>query len=149
MFLNKMIAKKKILILPIIIAVLVVGVVVFQPSTSFAARATINVKAANRTAGKTQPIKVVGMAKFVLKGTVTAVSVNALTLHIANTSKNAKLFDNKDKTLIISSKTALTKNGKNIPLAQIKMGSKVKVFGIFDKKTGNITLVRWVKVVAK
>ncbi len=132
-----MIATKKILILPVILAVLVVDVAMFQPSISLAATTKI------------QPIKVAGMAELVLKGTVTAVSANTFTLHIANTSKNAKLFDNRDTTLTIGSKTAITKNGKNISLGQIKAGSKVKVFGIFDKKTGNITLVRWVKVVAK
>ena len=132
-----MITIKKILILPIILAVLVVGVAMSQSGVSLAATT------------KTKPIKVVGMAKFVLKGTVMAVSANTLTLHISNTSKNAKLFDNKDKTITVGSKTTITKNGKGFSLKQIKSGDKVKVFGVFDKKTGNITLVRWVKVVAK
>lgn len=132
-----MIAKKKILLLSIITAVFVVSAAVFQSHIAFAATT------------KTQPIKVVGMAKFIFKGRVTAVSANTLTLHISNTSKNAKLFDNKDTTLMIGSKTATTKSGKNIPLGQIKTGSNVKVFGVFNKKTGNITLVRWIKVVAK
>ncbi len=149
MFSNKMIAKKKILILPVILAVLVVGAAVFQSNDTFAARGIILTKPTGTAGAKTQPIKVVGMAKFVLQGTVTAVSANTLTLHISNTSKNAKLFDNKDKTLTIDSKTAITKNGKNISLGQIKAGSKVKVFGVFDKKIGTITLVRWVKVVGK
>ncbi len=133
-----MITKKKILILPIILAVIIFGSAVFQSGLSFAATT------------KAQPAKVVGMAKFVLKGTVTAVSADTLTIHITNTSKNAKLFDSKDKVLNISSKTTLTKNGKNIRgtfPGVFKVGTKVKVFGIFDKKTGAITLVRWVKVI--
>lgn len=132
-----MITKKKILILPVVLTAFVVGVSIFQSGVSLAATT------------KTRPIKVIGMAKFVLNGTVMAVSVNTLTLHILNTSKNAKLFDNKDKTLTVGSKTAVTKNGKNISLSQIKVGSKVRVFGVFDKRTGNTTLVRWVKVVEK
>ena len=137
MFSNKMTIKKKILILPTILAVLVVGITVSQSNFSLAATT------------KTQPTKVVGMAKFVLKGTITAISADTLTIHITNTSKNAKLFDSKDKTLTISSKTVFTKNGKNILLIQIKAGSKVKVFGIFNKKTGAITLVQWIKVIPK
>ncbi len=137
MFSNKMIIKKKILILPLILSALVVGVVVSQSNFSLAATT------------KTQPTKVVGMAKFVLKGTVTAVSTDTLTIRVTNTSKNAKLFDNKDKTLGVTAKTTITKNGKNIALNQIKSGNKVKVFGIFDKKTGVITVVQWVKVVPK
>jgi len=145
MFSNKMITKKKILILLVILAALVIGVVVFQSNFSLAATA------------KTKPIKAVGMAKFVLKGTVISVSrtavssanANTLTLRITNTSKNAKIFDGKDKNLSIGTKTTITKNGKNIALTQIKPGNKVKVFGIFDKKTGAIILVRWVKVVSK
>ena len=132
-----MIIKKKILILPLILSALVVGVVVSQSNFSLAATT------------KTQPTKVVGMAKFVLKGTVTAVSTDTLTIRVTNTSKNAKLFDNKDKTLGVTAKTTITKNGKNIALNQIKSGNKVKVFGIFDKKTGVITVVQWVKVVPK
>ncbi len=94
-------------------------------------------------------IKVVGKAKFVLQGTVTAVAADSLVLHVVKTSKNAKLFDNKDTTIMVSSKATLTKNAKNILLKQIKSGDTVKVFGIFDKKNGAITLVRWVKVVQK
>ena len=98
---------------------------------------------------KTQPLKVVGMAKFVLQGTVSSVAGGSVTFHVTNTSKNAKSFDAKDKTLSVGSKTVITKNGKNIYLNQIKSGDKIKVFGIFDKKSGAITLVRWVKVVQK
>lgn len=95
------------------------------------------------------PIKVMGKAQFVLQGTVTAVTAGSLTLHVVKTSKNAKLFDSKDKTITVSSKTTLTKNTKNIPLSQIKSGDTVKVFGIFDRKSGAITLTRWIKVVQK
>ncbi len=132
--------KNKIVSLSIVFALIMVAVATFQAGVSFAA----NIKTP-------QPIeaKVVGMAKFVLQGKVTAVSADSLTVHITNTSKNAKVFDNKDKTLSLGKKTTLTKSGKNILLSQIKMGDKVKVFGVFDKKTGAITLVRWIKVVSK
>jgi hypothetical protein len=133
---NKMTIKNKILIFPFIV-VAIVSIATFQSDLSLAATT------------KAQSVKVVGMAKFVLKGTITTVSTDRLNIHITNTSKNAKLFDSKDKTLTIGSKTVLTKNAKNISLAQIKTGSKVKVFGIFDKKTGAITLVRWIKVIPK
>lgn len=137
MFSNKMIAKKKILLLSVIIAVFVVSVAAFQSNISFAATT------------KTQPLKVVGMAKFVVQGTVQSTTANSITLHITNTSKNAKLFDNKDKAVSVGSKTAITKNGKNIKVSQVKYGDKVKVFGVFDKKSGSITLVRWIKVLSK
>lgn len=137
MYLSSMIKQKKILILPALLVLLIFGVVAFPQQFSFAATT------------KTQPLKVVGRAKFVLKGTVTTVSANTLTLHVTNTSKNAKLFDNKDKVLTIISKTTLTKNARNIALNQIKTGSKIKAFGIFDKKTGSITIVRWIKVLSK
>ncbi len=97
----------------------------------------------------TQPLKVVGMAQFVLKGTVTSVVTDTLILRVTNTTKNAKVFDSKDITLTIGNKTRITKNGKHITLTQIKSGDKIKVFGIFDKKTGAITLVRWIKVLSK
>ncbi len=137
MFLNKMNYLKKSLILTAVLGVFAVGVAVLPPNISFAASTP------------TQPLKVVGMAKFVLKGTVTSVTADTVTIHITNTSKNAKLFDNKDKAISVSSKTTITKSGKNILLKQIKSGDKVKVFGIFDKKTGDITVVRWIKVVQK
>lgn len=134
--------------MPVILAVLAVGVVAFPLHFSSAAT-TATERAINTKGTGAVARSVVGMGKFVLQGSVTAVSTNVLTLHVTNTSKNAKVFDGKDKTLNIGSKTVLTKNGKNIALAQIKAGNKVKVFGIFDKKTGAITLVRWVKVVSK
>lgn len=137
MFSNKMTNQKKTLILPVILAILIVGVAAFPSHFSSAATT------------KAQPLKVVGMVKFVLKGTVTAISVDAITLHITNTSKNAKIFDGKDKVISVGTKTTITKNGKNIALSQIKSGNKVKVFGIFDKKTGAMTAVRWIKVVPK
>ncbi len=133
-----MVAKKKILILPIVLAMFVFGSAVF-PAADVSLAATV----------KTKSVKVVGMAKFVLKGTVVAISSNTLIVRVSSTSKNAKVFDGKDKTLTISSKTTVTRNGKNVPLGQIKTGSKVKVFGVFDKKTGNVTLVRWIKIVVK
>ncbi len=150
MFSNKMIAKKKTLILPIILAVLVVGVALFQFNATFAARGIMSTKPSGGTvSGKTQPIKVVGMAKFVLKGAVVSTTADTITLHVTNTSKNAKLFDNQDKTISVGSKTTITKNGKNILLNQVKSGNKVKVFGIFDKKSGAIMVVRWIKVVTR
>lgn len=132
-----MINKKKILILPAIFTLLVLGAVAIPQHFSFAATT------------KSQPLKVVGMSKFVLKGTVMSVTADKITLHITNTSKNAKLFDSKDKTINAGSKTIITKNGKNILLNQIKSGNKVKVFGIFDKKSGAVTVVRWIKVMPK
>ncbi len=137
MFLNKMTYFKKSLIILTILGVFAVGVAILPSHVSFAATRA------------TQPLKVIGMAKFVLKGTVTSITVDTLTLHITNTSKNAKRFDNKDKTISVDHKTTVTKNGKAILLKQIKSGDKVKVFGVFDKKTGTITVVRWVKVVQK
>lgn len=128
---------KKTLITSAVLSVFAVGIVVLPASVSFA------------TTTKTQPLKVVGMAKFVVQGTVLSVAADTITLHITNTSKNAKLFDNKDKTINIGSKTAITKNGKNILLNQIKSGNKVKVFGIFDKKSGAVTVVRWIKIMPK
>ncbi len=127
MFLNKMNVQKKILIISVVLGIFAAGAV----------------------SAKTQPLKVVGMAKFVLRGAVLSTTAHTITVHTTNTSKNAKLFDNKDKTLNISSKTTLTKNGKSISQSQIKAGNKVKVFGIFDKKTGAITLVSWIKVMPK
>ncbi len=131
-----MTGQRKIFALPIILGILVVSVIAFSSHLAFAAAKTQPIK----------PVKVVGMAKFVLKGTVLSTSANVLTLHVTNTSKNARTFDGKDKALSIASKTTITKNGKNISLKQIRAGDKVKVFGIFDKKKGTITLVRWVKV---
>ncbi len=132
-----MITQKKIIILPIILTILVAGVAVFQSNATFAATA------------KKQPTRVVGMARFILKGTVVTTSANTVTVRIKNTSKNAKLFDNKDETIKISSKTIFTKNGKHISLNQIKLGDTIKVFGIFNKKTGVIILVNWIKVLPK
>lgn len=137
MYLSKMINKKKNLILPAIFTLLVFGAVALPQHFSFA------------VVTKPQPLEVVGMAKFVLKGAVLSVTVDTITLHITNTSKNAKLFDNKDKTIHVGGKTAITKNGKNIKVGQIKSGDKVKIFGVFDKKSGSITLVRWIKVMPK
>ncbi len=131
-----MTSQRKIFALPIAIGIIAISIVVFSSYLAFAAT-------------KMQPVKVVGMAKFVLKGTVISISADTITLRITNTSKNAKLFDNKDKTISVGSKTTVTKKGKNVSLKQIKSGDKVKVFGIFDKKTGSITLVRWIKVVSK
>lgn len=138
MYLNKMISipNRKILVSVLILSSLLVGSFAFAPH-SFAA---------------TKPattIKVVGKAKFVLQGTVTAVAIDSLTLHVTNTSKNAKLFDSKDKTITVSKNTKITKNGGIIYLKDIKKNDTVKVFGIFDKKTGLITLIRWIKVVPK
>ncbi len=100
-------------------------------------------------AKKTQPLKVVGMAKFILKGTVVSTTANTITLHITSTSKNAKVFNNKDKVISIDSKTSLTKTGKSILIKQIKPKDTLKVFGIFNKKTGSIGIVRWIKVTSK
>ena len=132
-----MATKKKILALPVILVALVVGIAAVQTNIAFAATA------------KTRQVKVVGKAKFVLQGTVTAVSANTATLHVINTSVNAKQFGNKDKTFTVTTKTVVTKSGKNIALNQIKSGAKVKVFGIFDKKTGTVTAVRWIKAITK
>lgn len=93
--------------------------------------------------------KVMGKAKFILQGTVTTVTADSLTLHVVNTSKNAKLFDDKDQVISAGKKTKITKNGNTIALKNVKKGDTVKVFGIFDKKSGAITLVRWIKVVQK
>ncbi len=135
MFLSNMTKHRKIFVLLMTLGIFAVGVGIFPPNLSLAAST------------KTKPIKVIGMAQFVLKGTVVSTSANAVTLHVTNTSKNAKLFDNKNKTIVLGSQTTVTKNGKKILLTQIKSGNKVKVFGIFDKKSGSITLARWVKVV--
>ena len=137
MFLNNMATKKKILASSVILVALTVGIVAVQANIVSAAMA------------KTQQVKAIGKAKFVLQGTVTAVSANTVTLHVVNTSVNAKQFDNKDKTFTVTAKTVVTKSGKNIALNQIKPGAKVKVFGIFDKKTGTVTVVRWIKVITK
>lgn len=99
------------------------------------------------TAKSATSIKALGKAKFVLKGTVLSSTSNSITIHVTNTSKNAKQFDGKDQTISIGARTKITKNGKMISLDQIKAGDKVKVFGIFDKKTNKISLVRWIKVI--
>lgn len=94
-------------------------------------------------------LKAKGKAKFVLKGTVTAVAANSLSIHVTNTSKNAKLFDSQDKTISVGPKTRITKNGKALSLDKIKSGDRVKIFGILDKKSGTIAFVRWIKVMPK
>lgn len=127
---------KKSLISLFILGSLVVGGLAVLPSSLAATKPTASVK-------------VTGKAKLVLQGTVTATTVNSLTLHIANTSKNAKIFDNKDKAIAVGSKTKITKNGRVIALNKISKGDTVKVFGIFDTKSGVITLVRWIKVIPK
>lgn len=98
---------------------------------------------------KTQPLKVVGMARFVVKGSVKSIKGNSITIHITSTTGNAKQFDNMDKSMSIDSKTVITKNGKKVALKQFKAGDEVKVFGVFNKKTNSITIVRWIKAVAK
>lgn len=129
---------KKALFALTVVSVFVMSVALLPANVSFAA------------VTKAKPIKVVGMAKFVFQGTVLSLTANSLTLHIANTSTNAKqLFDGKDKTLTIGAKTVVTKNGKNISLSKVKVGDKIRVFGIFDKKTGAISVVRWIKVVSR
>lgn len=95
------------------------------------------------------PVPVLGKAKFVLKGMVTAVASTTLTFRVTNTSKNAKLFDGRDQVIPVGKSTKITKRGRVIGLSQIHKGDTVKVFGIFDRKSGEITLVRWVKVVVK
>ncbi len=124
-----------------ILGSLVLGNMVFLPY-SFAAPKTVPLK-------PTSSVKVMGRAKFVLQGAVMAVTADSLTLHVANTSKNAKLFDSKDKTITVGKKTKITKDARIITLKQINKGDTIKVFGVFDKKSGAITLVRWVKVVSK
>jgi len=97
----------------------------------------------------TTSIKVIGKAKFVLQGTVATIVADSLTLHVVNTSKNAKLFDNKDQIIAAGKKTKITKNGHIIALKDVTKGDTIKVFGVFDKKSGAITIVRWIKVVLK
>ncbi len=98
------------------------------------------------TAPKVTSTKVTGMAKFVLKGTVMTTSADSLMLHVTNTSKNVKRFDNKDQTITIGKNTKITKNGHVVAFSKITKGDIIKVFGIFDKKSGTISLVRWIKV---
>lgn len=129
---------KKTLLALTVLSVFAMSVVLVPARVSFAA------------VTKAKPIKVVGMAKFVFQGTVLSLTANSLTLHIANTSTNAKQwFDGKDKTLTMGAKTVVTKNGKNISLSKVKVGDKVRVFGVFNKKTGAVTVVQWIKVVSK
>ncbi len=136
-----MINQRKISALSSTICVFAVSMAVFSSSLAFAAT--------KMKPQPAKPVKVVGMAKFVLKGTVLSTSANTLTIHVTNTSKNARIFDGKDRALSVAKRTTITKNGKNTTLKQIKAGDKVKVFGIFNKKSGSVTLVRWVKVVSK
>lgn len=128
-----MTSKKRVALLSILLISLL-----FAGSFALLANAT--------TAKSATPIKAIGKAKFVLKGTALSSTSNSITIHVTNTSKNAKVFDGKYQAINIGAKTKITKNGKMFSLGQIKTGNKVRVFGIFDKKTAAITLVRWIKV---
>ncbi len=108
--------------------------------------AILGILAVSGSALAAPTIKVAGQAKFVLKGTVVSVAQNTVKLHVTNTSKNAKVFDGKDVGVAVGSKTKVTKVGKMISSSEIKAGDQVKAFGIFNKKTNSITLVRWIKV---
>ncbi len=127
---------KKILVSLFILGSLMMASFVVLPHSFAATKATTSVK-------------VTGKAKFVLQGTVTAVTTDSLTLHVVNTSKNAKFFDNKDQTVSAGKKTKITKNGHVVALKDIAKGDTIKVFGVFDKKSGAIALIRWIKMVPK
>ncbi len=91
-------------------------------------------------------LKTTGLAKIVLNGTVVSKTDAALTLKVAGTSKNVKNLKGTNLTLPIGAKTKITKDSKRIALAAISPGTRLKVFGIVDKKTGAISQVRWVKI---
>ncbi len=94
-------------------------------------------------------VKTTGLAKIVLNGTVVSKTDVALTLKVTGTSKNVKNLKGTNLTLPIGDKTKITKDGKRIALAAISSGTRLKVFGIADKKTGAISQVRWLKISPK
>ncbi len=103
--------------------------------------------AATKAPAPKKPIvRVVGKAKFVLKGQVVSVGTGELAVDVKNTTKNAKTFDGKKVVLKVAAATKITKNGKRVALKAVPVGGQVKVFGIFDAKTGAVTSVRWIKV---
>ncbi len=124
-----------------LIVLAVFSLFVFSVSTNNATAASTSKKTPT-----TAKVKVQGLAKLVLAGTVISQNNGSLTIHITSSSKNAKVFKNKDVTVSTDSKTRITKSGKAVSVATLSTGTKVKVFGIFDKKAGTIKQIRWIKV---
>lgn len=91
-------------------------------------------------------VSVAGKSNVVFIGTVSAVNDTSLVVLVTKTSKNITILKNTSQTLPILKKTKVTKNGKKIDLKSIPQGTKVKIFGIYDKKTSTFVKVRWVKV---
>ncbi len=90
-----------------------------------------------------------GLSKIVLSGTATAKTNATLSLQVVSTSKNVKNLKGTNQTISVGDKTKITKDGKRTTLAMISSGTRLKVFGILDKKTGLVSQVRWIKILSK
>lgn len=122
------------------IAAIVLGATVISASL---APLTPVVLGATHTVKK---VPVVGMAKFVARGSVVNVSTSSFTFHANSTSKNSSFLKAKDQVIPIGTNTKITKKGKKVAFSKLAKGAKVKIFGIFDKKSNSIVKVTWVKI---
>lgn len=86
-----------------------------------------------------------GMAKFVALGSVVTVSPGSVIVNVRSANKGSNLKGN-NKSFSIKSTTRVTKRGKIVKLLSLKTGTRVKVFGVTDKKTGE-NKVNWIKVI--
>ncbi len=121
----------------------VFSLIFFSPSITNAITATTGVKTTTTAKPK---VKVQGLAKLVVGGTVVSQTPTSLTVRVTSSSKNAKTFKDKNVTVSVDPKTRITKNGKTASLPTLSAGTKVKVFGVFNKQTGTIKQTRWIKV---
>lgn len=94
-------------------------------------------------------VAAVGMSKFVAAGTVVSSGKNSVSVQVGKTSANAPTFKGKVINTKIDANTRVSKNGKTVSATSVKPGTTVKVYGIYDKKTGAITKTRWVQVDGK
>ncbi len=92
-------------------------------------------------------VSVAGKARIVLQGTASSQSSGSLTVHVTSATANAKVFKNTDVGLKIGATTKITKGGRKISPSAVKLGSKLKVWAIYDRKLKSVSSVTWIKVV--
>lgn len=102
------------------------------------------------TNGTVSPVKapavLVGKSKFVIEGTIVSASATTVNVAITSTSKNMVALKKTTQSIPITAATKLTQQGKKVEPSKLSAGMKVKVFGVYDKKTSKFVKVRWIKV---
>ncbi len=90
--------------------------------------------------------KKTGRSQFVLRATVSQVGGSTVVVRVTGTTKNVSKLKQTDQTLTLMDTTKITKAGKKIALSSLTAGTKVKVFGIYDKNTSSLSKIQWIKV---